>query len=67
MDTSGPTSGSMKTGSTGLKSASKALSVSCEGHGICNMRKQIAAKKKKVADELRQSRTENYEHEREGL
>ena len=51
MDTSGPPSGSMKTGSTGKKTASKALSSSFEDHGIGNMRERIAAKNKKVADE----------------
>ena len=57
MDTSGLASGSMKTGSSGLKSASKALSVSFDDHGIChcNMRELIAAKKKKVADEATKS------------
>ena len=46
MDTSGP-SGSMKTGSSGLKSAPKALSVSFDDHGIDNMRERIAARKQK--------------------
>ena len=54
METSGP-SGSMVTGSSGRKSASKALSVSFgDDHAMDNMRERIAARKKKkeqVADE----------------
>ena len=52
MVTRGPASSSMRTGSSGLKSATKELSVSFEDHGIIlrNMRERIAAKKKKVAD-----------------
>ena len=49
MDTSGP-SGSMKTGSSGLKSASKnrAPSVSFDDdNAMDNMRERIAARKKK--------------------
>ena len=49
--TTDPTSDSMKTGSVGLMCASKALLVSFEDYGVCNMRERIAAKKKKVADE----------------
>ena len=57
MDTRGP-SGSMKTGSSGLKSASRALLVSFDDdHGMDNMRERIAARKqkKKVAEEATKS------------
>ena len=55
MDTSGWASGSMKTGSSGLKCASKAPSVSFDDHGIDNMRERVAARKKNVADEATKS------------
>jgi len=55
--TTDPTSGSMKTGSVGLMCASKALLVSFEDYGVCNMRERIAAKKKKVADEFTNKNT----------
>ena len=52
MDTSGLASSSMKTGSSGLKCASKALSVSIDGLGICNLSERTAVRKKKVAEEV---------------
>ena len=51
MVTSGPPSGFTRTGTSGKKSSSKALSSSFKDPGICNMRDRIAAKKKRVADE----------------
>ena len=61
MDTSGP-SGSIKTGPSGLKSASKALSVSFgDDHAMDNMRGRIAARKKK------RQNAEKLELERKGL
>ena len=46
-----------KTSSSGLKSVSKALSVSFDDHGIDNMRERIAAmkQKKQVAEEATKS------------
>ena len=57
MVTRGP-AGSMKTGSSGLRRASKALSVSFDnGHAMDNMRERTAAikKKKQMADKATKS------------
>ena len=60
---SGPAS-SMKTGSSGLKSAFKALSVSFDDdHAMGNIRERIAARKKKkqLADEATKSLSSKLE------